>query len=111
MTLSAVCEAQRPGPGIKVPKETTNDRAPKKSKAKARLYNPARNRKEQEAKKKKQRKEYQEMVSENRKHALEIQTPQVRERMKNNRKDSDSKSRIKRKKNSERSRGAARKYK
>ncbi len=110
LMFAAVCEAQRPGPGIRIPQEKTNDRAPKNGKVKVKKFSPEKAKKQQEAKKKKQDKEWDEYIKENRKHALEIQTPEVRERMKGNRKDSDTKYRIKRKKVSEGSKRAERKY-
>ncbi len=111
LMFTAVCEAQRPAPGgIRLPQEKMNDRAPKNGRVKIRKFNPEKAKKQQEAKKKKQDKEWDEYVKENRKHALEIQTPEVRERMKTNRKDSDIKYKAKRKKISEGSRRAGRKY-
>jgi hypothetical protein len=66
--------------------------------------------KEQEAKIKKDNKAYAKFVKEGRKHSMDIQTPEVKERMKNNRKDSDSNYKEKRKRNSQNSRKAGRKY-
>ncbi len=111
LMFTAVCEAQRPAPGgIRIPQEKTNDRAPKNGRVKVRKLNPEKAKKQQEANKRKQDKAWDEYVKENRKHALEIQTPEVRERMKTNRKDSDLKYKEKKKKISERSRKAGRKY-
>jgi|WetSurMetagenome_2_1015567.scaffolds.fasta_scaffold17690_3 hypothetical protein len=111
LMFTAVSEAQRPGPGIRVPQEKQNDRAPKKGNKKIKKLNPAKSKKEQEAKKKKDDKQYAEAVRKNRKHALDIQTPEVRERMKSNRKESDSNYKIKRKRTVSESRKAGRKYK
>ena len=110
LMFATVCEAQqRPGT-IKIPQERTNDRAPKKGTVKVNKMNPLKAKKQQEANKKKQKKAWDEYVKKNREHALKIQTPEVRERMKNNRKDSDTKIRMKRKKISEGTRKAGKKY-
>lgn len=81
-----------------------------KSKIKKKPVSIKRAKKEQEARIKKNKKEYAELVKENRKHAFEIQSPEVKDRMKNNRKDSDSRYREKRKMNAMNSRKAGRKY-
>jgi GTP cyclohydrolase III len=109
--MAAVCEAQQPGPVVRVPQEKMMDRAPKKTNnRKVKKNTPAKSKKQAEAKKRKQGKEYAQAVKENRKHALEIQTPEVRERMKYNRKEANSKAALKRRKISGNSRKADRKY-
>ncbi len=70
-----------------------------------------RSKKEQEKKIKKDNRDYEKFVRKSRKHAIEIQSPEVKERMKNNRKDADSKYREKRRKDAENSRKAGKKYK
>jgi hypothetical protein len=56
------------------------------------------------------KKDYQEYVKENQKRSLEIQTPEVRERMKQNVKNADASYKAKKKQNAARTRNAARKY-
>ncbi len=59
---------------------------------------------------KKLKKEYAELVKNNRERSLEIQSPEVRERMLENRKEADLRSIERRKQNKANSKGAARKY-
>lgn len=66
--------------------------------------------KKQADNKKKLKKEHAELVKKNRERSLEIQTPEVRERMLENRKEADLKSIERRKQIKANSRGAARKY-
>jgi hypothetical protein len=111
LIMSVVCEAQvKPGPGIRVPQQQ-NDRAPKKGTRKVKKTSPAKSKHDQEVKKRKQNKAYNEYVKANRKRALQIQTPEVRERMKNNRKEANTNFDHKRKRIAGGSRKAARKYK
>lgn len=65
--------------------------------------------KKQAANQEKLKKEYNENLKQNRKRALEIQSPEVRERMIGNRKESDQKYREKKKKNEKLSKRAAKK--
>jgi len=67
--------------------------------------------KQQEAKKKKKDKEYANTVRENRKHSLEIQTPAVRERMKQNVKDANANYNAKKKYEKSNTKRGSRKYK
>jgi hypothetical protein len=68
-------------------------------------------RKKQEANQKKLDKEYQKYVEENRKHSLEIQTPEVKDRMVQNRKDANKRYKEKKKKREENFRKAGMKLK
>ena len=67
-------------------------------------------RKKQEAKDKKLKKDYKDFVKNNQKRSIEIQTPVVQERMKQNVKDADSKYKSKKKNNASRTKKAGRKY-
>ncbi len=64
----------------------------------------------QEANERKLDKEYSEYVKKSRDRALEIQTPEVRERMINNREESDNRYQIKKKKISEDSKKTRKKF-
>ncbi len=64
----------------------------------------------QEANDKKLKKEYAAFVRKSRKHNIEIQTPEVQARMKENRKDADSRYKAKKKKTSESTKKAGIKY-
>jgi hypothetical protein len=65
---------------------------------------------EQETNEKKLKRDYKKFVRDNRKRALEIQTPDVRERMKQNRKDADSNYKAKKKAISSKGKKAGKKY-
>jgi hypothetical protein len=67
--------------------------------------------KKQAANQEKLKKEYNANVKENRKRSVEIQSPEVKTRMLDNRKESDSKYREKKKKMGEKSRRVSKKYK
>ncbi len=58
----------------------------------------------------KKKKAYKKAIKENLNRSMEIQTPEVRERMKLNRKEANKAAREKRKQNKARSRAAARKF-
>ncbi|MFZ0280382.1 MAG: hypothetical protein WAL29_01930 [Bacteroidales bacterium] len=64
--------------------------------------------KKQEANEKKLKKEYAQFVKESRKHAIKIQSPEVQDRMIQNRKDSENRYKIKKKKREEKFRKPAR---
>ena len=66
--------------------------------------------KKQEAKEKRLKKDYAAYVRESQKHAIEIQTPEVQARMKENRKDADYRYKVKKKKVSENTKKAGNKY-
>lgn len=66
--------------------------------------------KKQAANDKRLKKEYAQYVEENRKRSFEIQTPEVRERMKQNVKDADKRAKEKRKAIAAANRKSARKY-
>lgn len=108
-----VCEAQ----AVKVPQASKRGSGlPSKSEMKkkpAKKQGPvsAKNvKKKADAKEKKKKREYASYVRENQKRSLEIQTPEVRDRMKQGRKDSDTKYKMKKKSNSARTKKAGRKY-
>lgn len=64
----------------------------------------------QEAKEKQRDKDYADYVKENKKHALEIQTPVVRERMKQNVKDANANYKAKKKSSAAQTKKGAKKY-
>lgn len=66
--------------------------------------------KKAEAKDKQRRKESDRYIEENRKRSVEIQTPEVQERMKQNVKDANAQYKAKKKNNSSRTKKAGRKY-
>ena len=66
--------------------------------------------KKQEASQKKLKKEYEAFVRQNRKRSLEIQSPEVRERMLENRKEADSRYKAKKKNLDKGSKKKGRKY-
>lgn len=57
-----------------------------------------------------QKKGYKEAVKENQKRSIEIQTPEVQERMKQNKKNANAQAKAKRKTNRSRTKNNARKY-
>ena len=65
----------------------------------------------QAKKEKKLKRDYEKTIKENHKRSLEIQTPEVRERMKQNLKNSNSRYKDKRKTNTSRTKKAKRKFK
>lgn len=67
--------------------------------------------KKQAANKEKIKKEYKAIVKVNRIHSLDIQSPEVKKRMLDNRKEADSKYKEKKKKRGENSKRAGKKYK
>jgi hypothetical protein len=84
----------------------------KKKKAKAKKPPSAmKAQKKQDVKESKKKKDSKKAVKEFQKHALEIQSPEVRERIKQNRKNSDATYKSKKKNNASRSRKAGKKYK
>jgi DNA repair exonuclease SbcCD nuclease subunit len=66
--------------------------------------------KKQSAKEKKLDKDYEKYVKENRERAIEIQTPEVKERMKQNFRDADARYKAKKKKTVSSTRKAEKKY-
>ena len=58
----------------------------------------------------KKKKDYRKAIKENLERSMEIQTPEVRERMKLNRKEANRTARVKRKSNKARTKAAARKF-
>jgi hypothetical protein len=67
-------------------------------------------RKKQEAKERKQDKEYGNFVKNNQKRSIEIQTPEVQARMKQNVKDANARYKARKKTNASRSKKTGRKY-
>lgn len=66
---------------------------------------------EAEKKEKEKKKLYEKFIRENRKHYIEIQTPDVQKRMKQNRRDADKNFRLRRKHNASNSKKARKRYK
>lgn len=66
--------------------------------------------KKQASAERKQNKQYADLVKRNRTHALEIQSPEVHSRMKQNRKEADTNYKIKKKRVKENTKKAGRKY-
>lgn len=66
--------------------------------------------KKQEAKDAKLKRDYEKFLKENRKRSLEIQTPEVRERMKQNVRDADANYKAKKKSSVARTKKGAKKY-
>jgi hypothetical protein len=108
-----VCEAQsakvpqpsKPGSGL--PSKSASKRKSTKKQGPVSAKNV---KKKADAKEKKKKREYAQYIRENQKRSLEIQTPVVRDRMKQNLKNSNSKYKAKKKNNSTRSRKAEQKY-
>jgi hypothetical protein len=67
--------------------------------------------KQANAKDKQRKKESKKYIQENRKRSIEIQTPEVQQRMKQNVKDANARYKTKNKKNASRTKKAGRKYK
>lgn len=67
-------------------------------------------RKKAEAKEEKRKKDGEKYIKENRERSLEIQTPEVRERMQQNVKDANARYKAKKKNNASRTKKAGRKY-
>ncbi|MDX9725059.1 MAG: hypothetical protein RBT38_01640 [Bacteroidales bacterium] len=110
VSASTVCEAQSGRPSGN-PEKQLFGRSLKKKQVKYReAPSIVRARKKQEAKQKKLDKEYDEYVKAQRKRAVEIQSPEVQVRMKQNRKDADQNYREKRKKEKENSKRSRKKY-
>ena len=106
----SVCEAQRNKRSSRNPErvlfgKSINNKTIKYKEAPSIV----RAKKKQAANQEKLKKEYNENVKQNRKRSLEIQSPEVRERMIGNRKEADQKYREKKKKNEKSSKRAAKK--
>lgn len=107
----SLCEAQRYKRNIRNPerqlfKKSLNNKTVKYREAPSIV----RAKKKQAANEKKLDKEYEAYVKESRKRSVEIQSPEVKARMLENRKEADSKYKEKKKNRTERSKKAARKY-
>lgn len=109
----AVCEAQSfDRPPAPRQNKRISARGPLKTKT-VKVKGPKaaeRAKKEQDAKDKKRKKDYEKYVSENQKRSIAIQTPEVQARMKNNIKDADTRYRAKKKRSTATTRRAANKY-
>jgi hypothetical protein len=107
-----VIDAQPSGVAVPGKGKATMNRAPKSS-GKARIKKPKSvlsAKKQAAVKEKKLKKDYANYVKANQKRSIEIQTPVVQQRMKQNIKDANSNYRIKKKSNSARTKKAGRKY-
>lgn len=96
-----------------VTKLTRNVSKNKVKQKKDRYYGPksvGRKQKQQAANDRKLKKDYEEFVRSNQKRSIEIQTPEVKERMKQNIKNADTRYKAKKKHNSTRTKQAGRKY-
>ncbi len=107
----SVCEAQRYKRSIRNPerelfKKSLNNKTVKYREAPSIV----RAKKKQAANEKKLDKEYDALVKESRKRSVEIQSPEVKARILENRKESDLKYKEKKKNRTERSKKIARKY-
>jgi hypothetical protein len=108
----ALCEAQsynkppasKPGNGL------PSKSAGKKSTVSRGPVSASMTKKKADARKKKQKKDFAKYVRENQKRSLEIQTPEVKERMKQNVKDANTNYKVKKKMTAARSKSAGRKY-
>ena len=111
---SSICEAQT-SRRSSVPKQSSGavNRAPSKSKP-VKVKGPIsikKAKKQQEAKDKKLKKDYKKFVNANQKRSIEIQTPEVQDRMKQNIKNANSSYNAKKKSSAARTKKAGRKYK
>jgi hypothetical protein len=108
----SVCEAQRYKRSIRNPERELFDKSLNTKTVKFReAPSIVRAKKKQAANEKKLEKEYNTYVKKSRKRSIEIQSPEVKVRMVQNRKDADLKYKEKKKKRNESSRRAGRKYK
>ncbi len=107
----AICNAQSfDKPVTKLTRNVSKNKVKQK---KDRYYGPKsvkRKQKQQAANDRKLKKDYEEFVKSNQKRSIEIQTPEVKERMKQNVKNADASYKAKKKNNSNRTKQAGRKY-
>ncbi len=108
---AAVCEAQ----SFDRPVTSLNRNVSKKTirKKKDRYYGPQtvkRTQKKQAANDRRLKKDYEKFVKENQQRSFEIQSPEVKERMKQNKKNANASYKAKKKNNSYRTRNAGKKY-
>jgi transcriptional regulator of nitric oxide reductase len=112
--ISTTAEAQsKKRSSVPVQGRSAVDRAPKKSK-KVKVNGPVsakKAKKKQKANDKKLRNDYGKFVKENQKRSIQIQTPEVQNRMKQNIKNADSNYKAKKKNSAARTKKARRKYK
>jgi len=98
---------------VPVQGRSASDKAPKKSK-KVKLNGPVsanKAKKKQEANDKKLKNDYQDFVKSNQKRSIQIQTPEVQTRMKQNLKNANSSYKAKKKNSAARTKKAGKKYK
>lgn len=110
LSAAAICEAQRVRPSRNPEKQLFGKSLKKKQVKYREAPSIVRARKKQEARQKQLKKEYDEYVKDQQKRAIEIQSPEVQERMKQNRKETDQIYRERRKKQKENSKGSRGKY-
>jgi len=107
----AVCEAQKVKKGSRNPERSIFGKSLNTRQVKYRESpSVVRAKKKQEADQKKLEKEYNEYVKDQKKRAVEIQSPAVQERMSANRRDTDLKYKEKKKKRKSSEKKAGRKY-
>jgi hypothetical protein len=109
----AVCEAQSfKRYSVRHPGRSMNRKTPKRAKE-VKIREPRKVEKAkriQQAKEKQNDEDYKQFVRENRKRSIEIQTPEVQERMRQNIKDAEENYKIKKKRNTAGMKRAGRKY-
>jgi len=99
------------GTGNREPQKSASKNPDRQKKGKIKRPGSAKKaQKKQAANDRKLKKDYEEFVKENRKRSVEIQTPEVRERMKQNVKNANASYKVKKKTNASRTRKAGRKY-
>ena len=109
-SASAICEAQSGRPSRKPDKQLFGRSLKKKQVKYREAPSIVRARKKQEARQEMLKKEYDQYVKEQRKRAYDIQSPEVQERTKQNRKETDQSYKEKRKKQKEKSKEKRGKY-
>ncbi len=111
LCTKAVCEAQRSNRSIRNPEKELFGKSLNTKRVKYRESpSVVRAKKKQAANQEKMKKEYAEYVKNERKRAVEIQSPEVRERMTANRKEADLKYKEKKKKRIADTKKARRKF-
>ncbi|MFN8239150.1 MAG: hypothetical protein U0X39_00115 [Bacteroidales bacterium] len=110
---STVCEAQnQPKKGGNTKRFSLFNKIFHRNDGKVKESRGVRKKKEEQAKKEaKIKRDYRNFVSDTKKHNYEIQTPDVKERMKQNEKDMKVRDKEKKKRNTSATRSGARKYK
>lgn len=107
----SLCEAQRPAGSTGRPGRAIFGRSDNTSEGKrGEPRSVSKAKKKQEANERRLKKEYSEYVKESRKRAVKIQTPEVQERMIQNRKDANKRYKLKKKKREESFRRSGQKF-